>query len=103
MSSFDPTHERHLLAVRTAAAWFISLLLFFPLLFMLLTSFKTEGQAIAVPSLWIFTPTLENFTHVQERSDYLHYAMNSIVTSVASTVLGLIIATPAAYSMAFFP
>jgi sorbitol/mannitol transport system permease protein len=103
MDSFDPTHQRIALALRTAAAWFIALLLFFPLLFMLLTSFKTEGQAIQVPSLWIFTPTLENFTHVQERSDYLHYAMNSLVTSVVSTLLGLVIATPAAYSMAFFP
>jgi len=103
MSSFDPTHQRLALAVCTAAAWFISLLLFFPLLFMLLTSFKTELQAISVPSVWLFTPTLENYTHVQDRSDYFHYAVNSLITSVASTLVGLLIAAPAAYSMAFFP
>ena len=91
------------LALRSIAAWLVALILFFPILFMLVTSFKTELQAIAVPSVWIFTPTLDNFTHVQERSDYLLYARNSLVTSVVSTLLGLLIAAPAAYSMAFFP
>jgi sorbitol/mannitol transport system permease protein len=91
------------LAVRTAAAWFVALLLFFPILFMVVTSFKTELQAISVPSVWLFTPTLDNFAHVQERSNYLLYAKNSLITSIVSTLLGLAIATPAAYSMAFFP
>jgi sorbitol/mannitol transport system permease protein len=91
------------LAIRSLAAWFVALLLFFPILFMLMTSFKTELQAISVPSIWIFAPTLENYTHVQERSDYLLYAENSFITSVVSTIVGLLIAAPAAYSMAFFP
>ena len=65
-------------------------------------AFKTELQAISVPPLWWFTPTLDNFREVQERSDYLLYARNSLITSVLSTVIGLMIATPAAYSMAFF-
>jgi sorbitol/mannitol transport system permease protein len=88
--------------VRITAAWLVTLLLFFPLGWLLLTAFKTELQAISVPPLLIFTPTLENFHEVQARSNYLQYAMNSLVTSVVSTVLGLMIAAPAAYSMAFF-
>jgi sorbitol/mannitol transport system permease protein len=91
------------LIARTAAAWAVALLVFFPIAFMLLTSFKTELQAISVPPVWHFTPTLENYTLVQTRSDYLAYAQNSVVTSVASTLLGLLLAAPAAYSMAFFP
>ena len=90
------------LIIRTIAAWAVALLLFFPLGWMVLTSFKTELQAISVPPLLFFTPTLENFTIVQERSDYMHYAQNSLITSVASTILGLALAFPAAYSMAFF-
>ena len=66
-----------------------------------ITAFKTELQAIEVPTLWWFTPTLENFAQVQERSDYLHHAWNSVITSVGSTLLGLAIAAPAAYSMAY--
>ncbi len=91
-----------LLYVRTLAAWGVALLLFFPLGWLVLTAFKTELQAISVPPLLLFTPTLENFAVVQERSDYLLYAQNSLITSVASTILGLALAFPAAYSMAFF-
>ncbi len=90
------------LTVRTIAAWAVALLLFFPLGWMVLTSFKTELQAISVPPLLFFTPTLENFTIVQERSDYMLYAQNALITSIASTIIGLMLAFPAAYSMAFF-
>lgn len=90
------------LALRTVTAWLVTLLLFFPLGWLFLTSFKTELQAIHVPPLFVFHPTMENFGEVQRRSDYLLYARNSLVTSLGSTVLGLLIAVPAAYSMAFF-
>ena len=90
------------LIIRTVAAWAVALLLFFPLGWMVLTSFKTELQAISVPPLVFFTPTLENFSIVQERSDYMLYAQNALITSIASTIIGLMLAFPAAYSMAFF-
>ena len=86
--------------VRTVAAWSLALLLFFPLFWLGLTAFKTEGQAIAAELF--FSPTLDSFAEVQERSDYMRFAWNSLVTSVVSTLLGLAIAVPAAYSMAFF-
>ena len=91
-----------LLALRTVVAWGVTLVLFFPLGWLVLTAFKTELQAISVPPLVLFTPTLENFTIVQERSDYMLYAQNSLITSVVSTVLGLALAFPAAYAMVFF-
>ena len=97
-----PTPFPYALIVRTVAAWAVTLLLFFPLGWLMLTAFKTEMQAIHVPPQLIFTPTLENFREVQVRSDYLLYAKNSVITSVLSTLLGLLLAAPAAYSMAFF-
>jgi sorbitol/mannitol transport system permease protein len=87
--------------VRTIFSWGLALLIFFPLFWLALTAFKTEQQAIGAPSIF-FTPTLSTFAEVQERSDYLLYARNSLITSVVSTILGLLIAAPAAYSMAFF-
>ncbi|KAK3604134.1 hypothetical protein CHS0354_001941 [Potamilus streckersoni] len=66
-----------------------------------LTAFKTELDAISVPPLLFFSPTLENFEIVQERSNYLHYAMNSIVISAGATLLALLIAVPAAFTFAF--
>ena len=90
------------IVIRTFFAWLLTLLLVFPLIWLLLTAFKTELQAIAVPPELLFAPTLDNFREVNLRSDYLLYARNSIITSVLSTLLGLAIAAPAAYSMAFF-
>ena len=84
-------------------AWGVALLFFFPILWMLMTSVKTELQAIAVPPQIVFEPTLENFALIHERDDYLKYALNSVVTSFGATFLALLIAVPSAYAMAFFP
>jgi sorbitol/mannitol transport system permease protein len=90
--------------VFTAIAWLIGLTIFFPVLWTILTSFKTEGEAITTPpSFFFFEWTLENYVEVQERSNYLRHAMNSVIISVGSTLLGLLVAIPAAWAMAFSP
>ena len=51
----------------TALAWAIGLLIFFPIFWTILTSFKTEAQAINNPPLfWGFDFTLENYAVVQQ-------------------------------------
>ncbi|MCC0038752.1 MAG: carbohydrate ABC transporter permease [Brucellaceae bacterium] len=88
----------------TAVGWIVALLIFFPILWTVLTSFKTEGTAIATPPQFLFFDwTLENYFEVQSRSNYFRHMMNSIVISVGSTLIGLIIAIPAAWAMAFSP
>ena len=87
--------------LRTAAAWMAGLVMFFPIAWMILTSLKTELQAIAVPPLVLFEPTLDNFALVQERSDYFRYASNSVITAFGGTFLAIAVAIPAAYAMAF--
>ncbi len=88
----------------TLLAWFVGLTIFFPILWTILTSFKTEAQAIASPPLFLnFDWTLENYTEVQERSNYFLHFWNSVVISFGSTLIGLAIAIPAAWSMAFVP
>ena len=74
--------------------------MFFPILWMMLTSLKTELQAISVPPLLLFEPTLDNFVLVQERSDYFRYAVNSVVTAFGGTAIAIALAVPAAYAMA---
>ncbi|MEM9371150.1 MAG: carbohydrate ABC transporter permease [Pseudomonadota bacterium] len=91
-------------ALNTALAWAIGLLIFFPILWTILTSFKTEAQAIASPPIFLnFDWTLENYAVVQERSDYMRFLWNSVIIAGGSTLLGVIIAVPAAWSMAFVP
>ncbi|MFC3119646.1 carbohydrate ABC transporter permease [Jhaorihella thermophila] len=91
-------------ALNTALAWAAGLLIFFPILWPILTSFKTEGDAIASPPVLLFFDwTLENYAVVQERSDYMRYLWNSVIIAGGSTLLGLLVAVPAAWSMAFVP
>jgi len=90
--------------ITTAAAWTIGLIIFFPIYWTILTSFKTEAQAINDPPLFFaFNWTLENYAIVQERSDYMKFLWNSVVIAGGSTILGTLIAIPAAWSMAFVP
>jgi sorbitol/mannitol transport system permease protein len=90
--------------VTTVAAWIVGFVIFFPILWMILTSFKTELEAFAIPPSFLFFHwTTENYAAVQERSDYLHHAINSIVIAGGSTLIALLIAIPAAWSMAFAP
>ncbi|MFV1875351.1 MULTISPECIES: carbohydrate ABC transporter permease [Nioella] len=91
-------------ALNTAIAWGIGLLIFFPILWTILTSFKTEAEAIANPPVFLaFDWTLENYAVVQERSNYMRFLWNSVFIAGGSTILGVIIAVPAAWSMAFVP
>ena len=90
--------------VYTAAAWTVGLLIFFPVLWTILTSFKTEVSAVASPPEFFDADwTLQNYTDVWQRSDYPRFFWNSVVISLGSTLLGLAIAIPAAWSMAFVP
>jgi len=90
--------------INTILAWSIGLIIFFPILWTILTSFKTEGQAINDPPLFLFFDwTLDNYAIVQERSNYMKFLWNSIFVAGGSTILGIIIAIPAAWSMAFAP
>ena len=55
-------------AVFTVIAWVIGLTIFFPVLWTILTSFKTEGEAITTPPSFLFFHwTLENYAEVQTR------------------------------------
>ena len=88
----------------TIAAWAVGIAIFFPILWTVITSFKSEADAIADPPVFLFFNwTLENYVTVQERSDYFNHFMNSVVISVGSTLIGLLIAVPAAWAMAFVP
>jgi len=94
---------RHKVIV-TVVAWALGLLIFFPILWTFLTSFKSEADAIASPPSFLFFDwTLENYHEVQARSDYFRHFGNSVILSVGSTLIGLLIAIPAAWAMAFAP
>ena len=101
MARAIPQRRRWLL---TVVAWAVGLVIFFPILWTALTSFKSEGEAIASPPhILFFHWTLENYAEVQQRSNYLLHVTNSVVISLGSTVIALVIGVPAAWAAAFAP
>jgi len=96
--------RRAALGARTIVAWLAGGVIFFPIVWMVLTSFKSEIDAVASPPAWLFFHwTLENYREVQARSDYLHHALNSVLLAAGSTGIGLMLGVPAAWSLAFAP
>ena len=88
----------------TVLAWVVAFLIFFPILWTFITSFKSELDAIAMPPKFLFFNwTLENYVEVQSRSNCLRFAENSIILSIGANIVGLLISVPAAWSMAFAP
>jgi multiple sugar transport system permease protein len=91
----------------------VSLLWFSPVLWIVLTAFKTHTDALAVPPVWFFTPTLENFVAVFSRSysvgaeaidtGFARFFFNSIFISGVSVLIAIVLGTSAAYGFSRFP
>ena len=92
-------------ALRRGALWLIALALLsvwaFPVLWGLLTSFKSERDVLAYPPKVFFTPTLDNYREViSGGSSILPNIWSSLVVSGWATVLTMLFAVPAAYALA---
>ena len=97
----------------TAFATVISLIYFFPVFWIILTAFKSHTDALAVPPVWLFTPTLENFVQVFSRAysagaaavdtGFDRFFFNSIFIAGSSVLIALVLGTLAAYGFSRFP
>ena len=86
----------------TALTYAIALLVFFPVLWTVLTAFKKEADAAATPPTFFFHATFANFQAVFD-ADYFTYFKNTLLLAGGSTLLALVLGLPAAYSLAFHP
>jgi len=91
-------------AINTAVAWSIGLMMFFPIVWLIVLSFKTESDAIRAPLEVLMSGwTMDSYEAVQQRSNYFKHFSNSVIIALGSTILGLMVAIPAAWAMAFVP
>ena len=82
----------------TLLGWLAACILFFPIFWMFLTSFKTEVAAVSTLPQLFFRPTLENYIAIQDRANYFNYAFNSVAISLGATILALLLALPSTQS-----
>jgi multiple sugar transport system permease protein len=71
-----------------------------PLVWMVLSAFKTNVDINNASKLLLFTPTLRNFESILASSNLGEAAMNSLVVAVGSTALAVVLGLPAAYVIA---
>ena len=81
----------------TALTWVLVFIFIFPVLWMIITSFKTEADAAAFPPSLFFDGTLDRYAEVFRRGMGL-YLLNSLFLSVLSTLVVMGLAIPAAYA-----
>src|SRR2546427_9256104 len=84
----------------SALTYLLVFLLVFPVLWMVITGFKTEMAAITIPPTLFFQPTLDQF-QIAFEGGFGAYLFNSAVASLVSTAIAMVLGIPAAYAMVF--
>ena len=88
-------------SLRFIAAALVVMNGFFPALWILLTSLKTEGELVAKPiTWWPHNPVLDNYVRAFTDQPLLSYMANSALVAIGSTAVSLVVAALAAYAIA---
>ncbi len=82
--------------------WLVALLFFAPVAWIILCSFKTQAQILAVPPLLLFRPTLDNYARVLSNPGLLHELLNSLLLSASSVCIAVAVSFLAAFSFSRF-
>ena len=99
-----PTVER---VAKGLSAWTLLLLVviwsFFPILYIILTSFKPPAEVLSYPPTLPIHWSVENYTRLFEQwPQFWHSLVNSVIVTVASTLLTIVLSLPAAYAISRF-
>ncbi len=81
----------------------VGIYVLFPFLWMLLTSLKTETEALQIPVVWLPSrPTLKAYAVMWIRKNYALYFFNSTVVSLCTAVLSSLLGALAGYGFSRF-
>lgn len=86
----------------TIGTWLLVLAFFFPVFWMIINAFKTENDASSIPPKFLFEPSLVGFEKLMTRG-ITPYMVNSVVSSIFSTLIVLALAIPGAYALSIRP
>ena len=85
-----------------AALWLIALIFFAPIAWIVMSSFKTRSDILAVPPKFVFSPTLENYEALFSRSEIFVQIGNSILLSLGAVIIAVIVSFLAAFCFSRF-
>ena len=95
------TRRRTMRLLDTAQIGLVVLVLIAPVAWMVASAFKPRTEVAAFPPRFLFTPVLDNFVELFRRTDFLDNTLNSLLVAGGSTLLGLVLAFPAAFAMSW--
>jgi len=98
-------HTRNPRAARVlhAVGLFLTLLAcVFPFYWMVATSLKSRVDILAAPPVWLFDPTLDNYREALLNQGVGPSLLNSLIVASCTTLVALLLGTPAAYALARF-
>lgn len=78
--------------------WLIAVIFFMPVIWIILASFKTKDQLLAVPIQWVFTPTFNNYIEMFQRPNIGNYLLNSLFISSVAVIIAIVVSFLASYS-----
>jgi multiple sugar transport system permease protein len=73
-----------------------------PIVYLLITSFKEPQLTFALPPVWVFKPTLQNYREVLAGGEFERYFLNSFIVAVSTTFVALLVGGLAAYGFSRF-
>lgn len=74
----------------------------FPFYWMVTSSLKDQTDLLASPPVWFFAPTLDHYREILADEKVLSAIGNSLIIATSTTVLAILLGTPAAYALARF-
>jgi multiple sugar transport system permease protein len=85
-----------------ALLWLVSLIFFAPIAWIVLSSFKTRDDILAVPPKLVLTPTLDNYRALFHRSEIFVQIANSVTLSLGAVIIAVLISFLAAFCFSRF-
>lgn len=85
-----------------AALWLIALIFFAPIAWIVMSSFKTRSDILAVPPKLFFKPTLDNYIDLFNRGEIFLQIANSVVLSIGAVLIAVVVSFLAAFCFSRF-
>jgi multiple sugar transport system permease protein len=73
-----------------------------PIIYLFITSFKEPDLTFAIPPVWNFTPTVQNYREVLSTTNFSKYFMNSVSIALITVGIAMLLGTLAAYGFSRF-
>jgi multiple sugar transport system permease protein len=89
-------------ALHAAGLLLVIAIALFPSYWMVTSSLKQQTELLAAPPHWLFTPTLDNYRAIFGDTQVTTAVLNSLLIATSTTLLAIVLGTPAAYALARF-